>query len=143
MWRQRNVADSPSAGLNHHLMIVEIDRGHKVPSTVWSRQGCSFPSPSSQPECGVLELWFRWCECDRELAEELCVGMQGVAGLMPLLIGKRGPPRRHSVTLTASVTGVLQARERKSSGISKFNPRARHQGFGLPCFAIYDDRRLG
>jgi hypothetical protein len=47
----------------------------------------------------VLELWLGRCECDRKLAEELRVGVQRVAGLVPLLVGNGRPPGGHRFTL--------------------------------------------
>src|ERR1700722_12800923 len=67
----------------------------------------------------MLELGLRRCECNRQLAEDLRKGMQRVAGLAPLLIGKLGRPRRHRRTL------AIEAIAKRSPSLTfDFAPRS-------------------
>ncbi len=47
-----------------------------------------------EPERGMLELRFPRRERDRELAEHLRVGVEGVAGVVPHLVRQSRPRRR-------------------------------------------------
>ena len=54
------------------------------------------PTPPAQAQSGVLQLRFGRRHRCRELAEHLCVRVQGVAGGAPGLVGQRARSRRHS-----------------------------------------------
>jgi hypothetical protein len=89
---QRHVADSPTARLHDHLMSAQIDHRHERALAVRSRQGFCLPTSSGQTERCMLELRLGRCDCHGKLAEKLRVGMERVARLMPLLVGKSRPP---------------------------------------------------
>jgi len=82
---------TPIDVLDKRLVRAQVERDTEGAGAVGRRQRRSFPSPCGQAKRGVLELRLRRRKHDRELAEHLRVGVQGVAGCAPGVVGQLRP----------------------------------------------------
>jgi hypothetical protein len=98
--RQTHRATSIVAVFDDGLMAVNIENDDDCSGLVWCGQWERLPPSCCEPERGVLELRLRRGQACGELSEHLDVGVEGVAGCAPLLVGKSGPAsRRHCYPL--------------------------------------------
>ena len=81
------------------LMGVQVESRHDRAAAVRCRQCERLPPARRQPQGGVLQLRLGRGELDGQLAEELSVRVQGVAGLAPAVVRERGQRPRHAVSL--------------------------------------------
>src|SRR5829696_402632 len=96
---QRDSDFSPSRVLHERLVGAQVEAGDDRPGTIWGREWVGLPAARRETERGVLKLPLERREFDRELAEDLGVGVERDAGLAPGLVGEGGPGGRHAETL--------------------------------------------
>ncbi len=101
--REPDARRAPVAVLDDRGMGAKVECDRQDPRTVGCRQGSGLPSPRRQSECRVLELRFGWCQRNGQLPQELRVGVQGVARLVPILVRDPGPVVRHIRRLSGYV----------------------------------------
>ena len=89
---QRDAFRRPGAVLDHRLVPVQVQRGDQRAGTVRCGQRRGFPAARGQPQGRVLQLGFGWRELHRQLAEDLGVRVQRVAGRAPPIVRNRRPP---------------------------------------------------
>ena len=92
---QRDAVRSTVGVLGDGVVAVEVQRDDQCAGAVGRRQRQGLPPAPAQAQRGVLQLRLRRGQHRRELAEDLRVGVHGVAGRAPRLVGKRQPSRRH------------------------------------------------
>ena len=90
---ERDALDATVAVLDERLVGSQVERDDERPRAVRRRQRGGLPAPRGQAQRRVLELRLGRGERHRQLAEDLGVRVQRVAGLAPLLIGERGRMR--------------------------------------------------
>ena len=90
--------------LGDRVMGVQVERNDQRAGAVGSRQRQGLPPACAEAQRGVLELRLFRGEGDRELAEDLRVRVQRVAGCTPRLVGKRRPRVSHSALLSRSIS---------------------------------------
>lgn len=88
---QRDALPAAVAVLDDRLVSPEIEGGNERPRAVGGRQWGRLPSARGQTQRRVLKLGLGRSEHHRQLAQELRVGVQRVAGGAPLLIEKPRP----------------------------------------------------
>jgi hypothetical protein len=76
--------------LDERFMGPKVEDYDEGPRTVRGRQGMGLPAPSGQTERGVLQLRLRGRHARSELPKDLGVGMEGVADILPRLVGDEG-----------------------------------------------------
>ena len=86
--------------LGDRLVGVQVERHHERARAIGGRQRQRLPASRGQAQRRVLQLRLGRGERDRQLAEHLGVGVQGVAGLPPLGVGECGPGRGHETHAT-------------------------------------------
>ena len=89
--RQRDPPRLAAAVFGDRLMGVQVERHDQRARAVGRRQRQSLPAARAQLQRRVLELRLGRGQLRRQLAEQLGVRVQGVAGLAPLLIGDGWP----------------------------------------------------
>ena len=95
---ERSPAAAPVRVLHHGRVLVQVKRGDERAGAVGCRQRRRLPSARCQPQRRVLKLWLGRRQPRRELAQHLRVGMQRVARLAPILVGKCRPPGCHNAS---------------------------------------------
>ena len=106
---QRDATAALGTRLDGHLVIPQIECHHEGPGAVRRRQGGRLPPSRRQAQRRVLKLRLGRRERHRQLAQELRMRVQRVAGLRPALVGNPFPLRRHTRTLL-NVGRALQGR---------------------------------
>ncbi len=92
---QRN-ADLASIGVLHERLVgAEVQPGDDRAGTVRRREDVGLPPAGREPERSMLQLRLGRCQLDGQLAQDLGVGVERVAGVGPGLVGERGPGGRH------------------------------------------------
>ena len=76
----------PIGVLDERLMCPEVEAGDDRARAIRCRQGVRLPAAWGEPEGGVLKLRLGRSQLDRELPEDLGVGVERVAGLAPGLV---------------------------------------------------------
>ena len=89
---QRDSRLSPVAVLNECLVSSQVEPGDDRAQAIGRGQHPRLPAAGRQSKGGMLELGLRRSELDRQLAEDLSVGVECVAGLGPRFVRERGPP---------------------------------------------------
>ena len=82
------------AVLDHRLVAAQVEGGGERSGPVRRRQRRRLPAAHGQAQRGVLQLRLRWRPGCGQLAEQLSVRMQRVAGGTPFLVGEGRPPGR-------------------------------------------------
>ncbi len=92
---QGDAMDPAVAVLGDGVMGVQVESDDECAGPVGGGQGEGLPPPCAQAEGSVLELRLGRSEGCGQLAEDLGVGVQRVAGGVPFVVGERGPGRGH------------------------------------------------
>ena len=146
----RDVPDGPIGGERHALGIpvgvfddglvgAQIEGGHDRARAVGCGQRERLPSARGQAQGGVLQLGLRRRQRDRQLAQQLRVSVQRVAGLLPFPVVDGGPAHRHRSS------GYRSAEARPGrAGAHSFRPRTicrRNRCFAVGGRPHYSHRR--
>jgi hypothetical protein len=99
VWRERDAAHPPVAVFSNHLVAVEVQGDDQRTRSVrcWQWQG--LPPAGAEPQRGVLELGLGRGQGDRQLSEQLGMGVQGVAGGTPRSVCECWPFGGHAARL--------------------------------------------
>jgi hypothetical protein len=94
---ERDVGGGAAAVLDHRAVAVQVERDPERARPVGRGQRGRLEPPRRQPQRRVLQLRLGRGERRRQLAQHLRVGVQRVAGVLPIGVGrKRGPGLRHA-----------------------------------------------
>jgi hypothetical protein len=96
---ERDAVGAPVRVLDQGLVGPQIEHDDKRSGAVGRRQQTRFPPSRREPQRRVLKLRLRRSQRHRELAEDLGVRVQRVAGRAPPLIRHGRPLAGHQVTL--------------------------------------------
>ena len=98
---QRHARGAPVAVLGERLVSVQVEAGDERARAVGRRQRPRLPAARRQAQGGVLKLRLGRRERHRQLAEDLRMGVQRVAGVAPGGELERGP-LGHGLTVLAA-----------------------------------------
>ncbi len=98
---ERDALHTPVAVLDERLMDVQVQGGDERARSIGRGKWSGLPATRGQPQRRVLELRLRWSERHRQLAQDLGVSVQRVAGLAPVLVGELRP-RPHGTRIGRS-----------------------------------------
>jgi hypothetical protein len=92
---ERDAVRSTVGVLSDRVMGSQVEHNDQRAGAVGRRQRQGLPSASAEAQSGVLELRLWRGERRCELAEDLSMRVQRVAGGAPRFVGKRRPSRGH------------------------------------------------
>src|SRR5207248_10120025 len=102
-----NALCSAVAVLDHHLVGMKVEGGYERARAVRRRERIRLPTARGHAQGSVLELWRGRGQCNSELAEQLRVGVQRVAGGAPVSVRDGRPRGSHALKLPHGRTREL------------------------------------
>ena len=131
--RERDVSGSSVAVLGDDLVGPQVQRDGQRTGAVWCWQRECLPAAYRQAHRGVLQLGFGRSERRGQLAQNLGVGVQGVAGGTPGVVGERRPFRGHAPSYRSPAARSGRRGQRPASNCGP-GLCARHPGaHRRPC----------
>ena len=147
--RESDAVHSSVAVLCDCFVGVQVQRDDQRTRAVRCRQWKRLPAACGQAQRGVLQLGFGRSQRRGQLAQNLRVGVKGVAGGAPGLVGERRPFSGHRRKLPLNSTFRSGRRLRSRTCAVPAHPRSRylrrpHPGRGGPAaVTCSDDQERG
>jgi hypothetical protein len=117
-------APPPVGAFDDRLVGVKVERHDEGARAVGRGQRRRFPAPRSQPQRRMLELRLGRRQRRRELAQHLCMSVEGVEGLAPVFVVNRGPraAKRHRSTVALVIEHAKRATTGRATPPAGFEP---------------------